>query len=93
MVYDILPYTYKQAKRLGVQIKPSENPKYKLEVYDKNGEFITYCGAYGYKDYPTYIKERGQDYANRRRELYKIRHDKDRHKVGSRGYYADQLLW
>jgi hypothetical protein len=92
-MYHILPYTYKQAKRLGVKIFPSDNPKYKLEVYDKNGLFITYCGGYGYKDYPTYIEERGKDYADKRRALYKIRHQKDRTKVGSRGYYADQLLW
>jgi hypothetical protein len=70
-----------------------DNPKYKLDIYDKNGEYITSCGAYGYKDYPTYIKERGLEYANRRRELYKIRHNKDRIVKGSRGYYADQLLW
>ena len=93
MKYNILPYTYKQAKRLGVKVFPSDNPKFKLEVYDWNGEFITYCGANGYKDYPTYIETRGKEYADKRRALYKIRHQKDRKKIGSRGYYADQLLW
>jgi hypothetical protein len=92
-LYHITDYTKQQAKRLGVQVFPSDNPKYKLEVYDKNGLFITYCGANGFKDFPTYVEEKGQEYAKRRRELYKIRHEKDRHKVGSRGYYADQLLW
>jgi hypothetical protein len=92
-MYHILPYTYKQAERLGVQVFPSDNSKYKLEVYDKNGLFVIYCGGYGYKDYPTYIKEKGMEYANKRRALYKIRHQRNRTKVGSRGYYADQLLW
>jgi hypothetical protein len=92
-MYHILPYTYDRAKHIGVQIFPSDNRKYKLEVYDKNGIFITYCGAYGYKDFPTYMEERGWEYAKERRRLYKIRHQKDRTKVGSRGWFADQLLW
>jgi len=92
-LYHIADYTKKQAKRLGVQVFPSDNPKKKLEVYDKNGLFITYAGGKGYKDYPTYIAENGLECANKRRALYKQRHEKDRHKVGSAGYYADQLLW
>lgn len=92
-LYDITDYTKKQAKRLGVQVFPSDNPKYKLEVYDSNGVFITYVGAAGYKDYPTYIEEKGQEYADKRRALYKKRHENNRHKKDSRGYYADQLLW
>ena len=31
--------------------------------------------------------------ANERRKMYKIRHQKDRLKKGTNGYYADQLLW
>ena len=92
-MYKILPYSYDKAKKLGVQIFPSDNPKYKIEVYDKNGLFICYIGAMGYKDFPTYMEEEGWDYAVRRRELYKKRHQKDRTKVGSRGWYADQILW
>jgi hypothetical protein len=92
-MYRITKYTLEKAKELGVQVFPSDNPKYKLEVYDYHGNFITYCGAAGYKDYPTYIAEKGTEYASNRRRLYKIRHEKDRHKLGSRGYYADQLLW
>jgi hypothetical protein len=92
-LYHITDYTKKQAKRLGVQVFPSDNPKKKIEVYDKNGSFITYAGASGYKDYPTYLIENGLEYANKRRALYKKRHEKDRHKIGSTGYYSDQLLW
>lgn len=90
--YHILPYTYKRAKRLGVAISPSDNPKYKLRVTTKQGKTI-YCGALGYADYPTYIKTRGKKYAQTRRRLYKMRHERDRHQKGTRGWYADQLLW
>jgi hypothetical protein len=92
-LYKITDYTKKQAKRLGVQVFPSDNPKKKIEVYDKNGLFITYAGGAGYKDFPTYTAEKGLEYAKKRQALYKLRHEKDRHKVGSAGYYADQLLW
>ena len=92
-MYQITQYTYDKARQLGVQVLPSEKKKYKLDIYDRNGRFITSVGASGYLDYPTYTRERGKDYANERRRLFKIRHEKDRTKVGSRGWFADQLLW
>jgi len=46
-----------------------------------------------YNDYRSYIKEKGQEYADTRRRLYKIRHERNRHKLGTPAYYADQLLW
>lgn len=39
-MYDILPYTHKKANELGVIVKPSKNPKYKIDVYDKNMNYI-----------------------------------------------------
>jgi hypothetical protein len=48
----------------------------KIDVY-KNGQLISSVGALGYSDYPTYIKENGKFYADKRRKLYKIRHNKD----------------
>ena len=93
MPYVIKDYTKQKARQLGVVIKPSNNPKYKLDVYNTTGELITRVGATGYKDYPTYILENGKEYADKRRELYKKRHEKDRKVIGSRGYYADKLLW
>jgi hypothetical protein len=92
-MYNITPYTYKKAKDLGVRVFPSDNPRYKIEIYGKDGLFMFYVGGKGYKDFPTYIDEKGIEYANKRRELYKKRHQKDRARVGSRGWYADQLLW
>ena len=50
-------------------------------------------GARGYGDYPTYMKEKGKEYADERRRLYKIRHNKHREKLGTASYYADKLLW
>jgi len=91
--YEIKPYSYKQAKKLGVKIEPSTNPKKKIDVYDWNKQFICSIGAKGYSDYPTYIVEKGKEYADERRRLYKIRHTKDRTKLGSPGYYSDNILW
>lgn len=90
--YKILPYTYKRAKMLGVKVIPSDNLKYKLKVITKTGKVI-YCGGNGYGDYPTYIKKYGLEYANKRRKLYKMRHQKDRHERNTPGFMADYLLW
>ena len=90
-LYKITPYTYSQAKRLGVTIKPSTNPTKKIDVFkDKK---IASIGAKGMMDYPTYRILKGPAYATRRRRFYKQRHEKDRHIKGSAGYYADKLLW
>lgn len=91
--YTIKQYTLNQAKRLGVVVKPSTRGTYKIDVFTPEGVYITSVGHKAYKDYPTYILEKGLPYATRRRELYKMRHEKDRHITGSRGFYADQLLW
>lgn len=91
--YNITNHTKQQADKLGVIISKSSNPKKKLDVFDKNGKFITNIGDSNYKDYGTYIKENGLAYADKRRELYKIRHNKDRNIKGSAGFYADKLLW
>ena len=90
--YTITQYTKNKAKKLGVTVKRSTNNKKKLDVF-KHGKKIASVGAMGYKDYPTYWKTEGKDKADKRRKAYKMRHEKDRHKKGSNGYYADQLLW
>lgn len=97
MAYKILPYSFRKAKELGVVIKPSSNPLKKKDVF-KNGKKVASVGARGMNDYPTYLEKEKKGYyekgyANRRRKLYKERHEKDRHKVGSNGYYADKILW
>jgi hypothetical protein len=91
--YKIDPYAYKQAKKLNITIKPSTKKYKKLDIYDKNDNYIMSVGDTRYNDYRSYIKEKGYEYANTRRRLYKIRHQKNRLKEGTASYYADQLLW
>jgi len=92
-MYKILPYTEAQARRLNVKIRPSTRKGKKLDVYDRQGNYITSVGAKGYLDYPTYKKLFGKQVADQRRRLYKIRHQADRSVRRSPGWYADKLLW
>jgi len=94
MLYKILPYTFKKAEKMNLVVEPSENPKYKLEIYDAvTGKFLFYGGSASYLDYPHYIETKGLSYANERRRLYRIRHAKEIAKVGSRGAVIAELLW
>lgn len=90
--YKITDYTKRKAKTLGVEVKPSSVKGKKIDVF-KNGKRIASVGALGYSDYPTFIKEKGKAFADERRRLYKIRHAKDKDKLGTNGFYADKLLW
>lgn len=92
-MYSITDYTYRQAKKIGVMVFPSERAAKKIDVYDLEGNFLASVGAKGYGDYPTFIILYGKQYANERRRLYKQRHDADRHEMYSSGWLADQLLW
>jgi hypothetical protein len=92
-MYNILPYTITRAERLGVIIEPSLKKGKKLDVFTQNGEYICSVGALGYGDYPTFIETEGQEYADKKRRLYKIRHRKDIQEIGSKGWFADYLLW
>lgn len=91
-MYEITSYSQEQAKRLGVIIKPSTNKKKKIDVF-KDGEKIASIGAIGYGDFPTFTKTKGKEFAEKRRQAYKKRHEKDRHKKGTAGFFADQILW
>ena len=94
MSYQIKPKQRANAKRLGVTIKPSTNKKKKIDVHDKkNDKKIASIGATGFKDYATYIKEKGKEYADKRRAAYRARHKGEQLKIGSPGYYAWFILW
>jgi len=93
MPYRITSYTKGKAKSLGVIIKPSTVKGKKIDVFNKKGDKLASIGAIGYGDYPTFVRKKGLEYADSRRRMYKIRHEKDRHKAGTAGYYADKLLW
>lgn len=92
MAYTITQYTKDQAKKLGVKVTLSSVKGKKIDVY-KNGQKVASIGAIGYGDYPTYLKTKGKKFADERRKLYKIRHQSNRLKKGTNGYYADKLLW
>lgn len=84
-MYKITDYSYNQAKKLGVQIKPSSLKNKKIDVF-KGDKKIASIGDIRYTDFAT-TKDKEQ------RRLYKIRHDKTRKKIGTKSYYADKILW
>jgi hypothetical protein len=90
--YTITNYTRRQARRLGVKVKHSTNKTKKIDVYKKNKK-IASVGAAGMSDYPTHMKLKGKQFADKRRRLYKMRHERERHKKWTRGWLSDQLLW
>lgn len=97
MSYKITEYTRLMAKELGVTVKQSTVKGKKLDVF-KADKKVASIGALGYDDFPTLLEKekRGKvpkGEADKRRKLYKVRHESDRHKAGSPGYYADKLLW
>lgn len=91
-MYQITDYTKQKARELGVDVVNSKNPKKKIDVL-KDGKKIASVGSVGYDDYPTFIKLKGKDFADKRRSLYRKRHSKDMNVVGSNGWYANKLLW
>ncbi len=91
-MYKIQPHTQNQAKKLGVVVKPSTKSGKKIDIF-KNNITIASVGATGYSDYATYLQTHGKTYADKRRMLYKKRHEKYRHIPDTNAYYADKLLW
>jgi hypothetical protein len=96
MSYRILPYTFSQAKKIGVDVKPSKTKGKKIDVY-KNGKKVASVGAIGYGDYPTYMELEKKNkvpkgYAAMKRKSYKARHV-FRHRKNTPAYFADKLLW
>jgi len=96
-MYQITKYSFDQAKKIGVVIKPSKLKNKKIDIF-KDGKKIASIGGVKkdgsyYKDFPTYTKTEGKEKADKRRKLYKIRHEKTRKIKGSNSYYADKILW
>jgi len=92
MSYNISDYSFRQAKKFGVIIKPSSRKNKKIDVY-KNNEYIVSIGDIKYKDFSFYLEDKGAVYALDRSRYYKTRHKKNIKKVGSAGYYAANILW
>jgi len=91
-MYKIRPYSYRQARKYGVEIYPSTVQGKKIDVY-KRGKKIASIGAKGYFDYPTYLERYGLKYAKERQRLYKLRHRQNRIVKNSPGYWAAKILW
>jgi len=89
--YIIKDRSYEIARKLGVEIKVSSNPKKKIDVY-KDGKKIASVGAIGYEDYPSYLLK-NKELAEKKRKQYIARHKKDIDKIDSNGYFAYHLLW
>jgi hypothetical protein len=75
-MYEIQNYSFKKAEELGLQIRSSTRKGKKIDVY-KGDDYLTSIGSSNYKDYPTYLLENGEEYAEKRKRLYHIRHQKD----------------
>lgn len=91
-MYKITNYSKEQAKKLGVKIKPSTLKNKKIDVF-KGDKKVASIGAIDYNDYPTYIKKFGRAYADDRRRLYKLRHEKYRNMPDTPSFYSDKILW
>ena len=91
LFYEFCPNKYE------LVLKKVLNRKDFLRVFDFrvrfNDNYICSIGDIRYKDFPTYFKERGAEYAERRRDLYNSRHMKHRDVLGSKSFYASRLLW
>ena len=89
--YQIKKYSLNQAKKLGVTIKPSTNPKKKIDVF-KDDVFLFSIGDVNYNDYATYLETQGEEFANKRRRIYHLRHKRD-NVPNTKGWYALSILW
>jgi hypothetical protein len=74
--YEISDYTKRRAKEIGVEVSLSEKKDKKIDVF-KDGKYLKSIGAKGMYDYPTWMKEKGKEYAEERRRLYHQRHQKN----------------
>ena len=92
-MYNILPYTIAKAKQLGVIVKHSLKKGKKIDVFTPEGDYICSVGALSYSDFPHYMISHGNEYADKRRKLYAVRHRKDIQEIGSKGWWAWYLLW
>ena len=95
MTYRITGHTKKQARQLGVTVKPSSRQDKKIDVI-KAGKKVASVGDKKYPDFGTYLNMEAKGQVKKgtafdRRRAYKARHGK--YPVGSAGYWADKLLW
>jgi len=90
MSYSITPWTHRQARKLGLEVKPSRKQGKKIDVF-RDGYYIASIGYKGMGDFPTYRETKGEAFAKERRRLYHLRH-KDG-PVDSPAFLSKRLLW
>ena len=91
--YKIYEHSKKQAELLNLTIKPSKNKNKKIDVYTNDDKFLHSIGNILYNDYGRYIEMYNLLYANKRRKLYHIRHQKGINIINSKQYLAAKILW
>ena len=89
-MYNITDYSFEKAAELGLTIKPSTRKGKKIDVY-KDDDYLVSIGSIKNFDYPTYVKEKGKAYAEKRKALYHQRHRKDLKHF--KGFVAMYILW
>jgi len=92
-MYHLRPYHKLKARQLGVVIRPSPKAPYKIDVFDKELNYITSIGDRKYSDFITYAEQEGFEIAERKQALYRKRHKVDAQVEGSRGFYSSRILW
>lgn len=78
-----------------ITIEPSKTKHKKIDIFI-NGKKTNTIGDNRYMDYPSYIIEKGKEYADKRRELYYKRHSKESDIKDNRltdSWWARWLLW
>ena len=90
-MYEITDWTKTQAKKLGYKVRTSTNPKKKIDVFKENKK-IGSVGAKNYGDYGTYLKTKGKQFADKKRDGYLAR-TKWCDKPNSNCRLARDLLW
>ena len=91
--YNITNYSYDKAKKLNLIIKSSKNKNKKLDVYTINNESLNSIGDIRYNDYSLYLSTYNKQYADERRRLYHIRHQKNINVINSKQFLSANLLW
>jgi len=89
-MYKIKKYSFDQAKKLEVEIRPSKHKNKKVDVY-KDNIYLCSIGDIRYNDFPTYL-EIDKEQAEKHRMNYHKRHSKENIE-GTKGYYALNILW
>ncbi len=87
-MYKISPASYKLAKIYIVDIIPSTKTNRKVEVY-RDGVYLASIEDSRYMDYHLWLKEIGKAYADARKRLFYMRHNKETFKLK----LAKLLLW